>query len=73
MKRKVEKELGEATVKSKKKKEGRKVCLCTPMVELSPKDIWAKLLDTDNLSGQVQNHKEVVQVTAEGGGVVDWG
>ena len=78
---KIEKEQGEAVVKSKKNKDGRKVWLCTALVDISPKDLWAKLLDTDNLTywnttltesktlkklnGDV---KVSYQVTTEGGG-----
>ena len=78
---KMEKEQGEATVKTKKNKEGRKVWLCTAMVDISPKDLWAKLLDTDNLTSwntTVTESKTIkkldgdvkvsYQVTAEGGG-----
>ena len=78
---KVEKEQGEATVKSKKNKEGRKVWLCTALVDISPKDLWAKLLDTDNLTSwnttltESKTIKKLdgdvkvsYQVTAEGGG-----
>ena len=77
----VEKEQGEATVKSKKNKDGRKVWLCTAMVDISPKDLWAKLLDTDNLTAwntTVTESKTIkkldgdvkvsYQVTSEGGG-----
>ena len=78
---KVEKEQGEATVKSKKNNEGKKVWLCSAVVETSPKDLWAKLLDTDNLttwnttlteSRTIKTLEEGVkvsyQVTAGGGG-----
>ena len=78
---KVEKEQGEATVKSKKNKEGRKVWLCTALVDISHKDLWAKLLDTDNLTSwnttltESKTLKKLdgdvkvsYQVTTEGGG-----
>merc|ERR1719350_968394 len=47
---KVEKEDGNATVKVKKNKEDRKVWLCTAIVDVDPKLLWEKLLDTDNLT-----------------------
>ena len=78
---KVVKEEGEATVKSKKNKDGRKVWLCTALVDISPKDLWAKLLDTDNLTSwnttltESKTIKKLdgdvkvsYQVTTEGGG-----
>ena len=40
---KVEKEQGEAVVKSKKNKEGRKVWLCTAKVNVSPQFLWEKI------------------------------
>ena len=80
---KVEKEQGDATVKIKKNKEDRKVWLCTATVDVAPKVLWDKLLDTDNLTtwnttltesktikkldGDV---KVSYQVTSEGGGGV---
>merc|ERR1712142_826036 len=80
---KVEKEEGTAVVKVKKNKEDRKVWLCTATVDVAPKVLWEKLLDTDNitswnttltqsktikkLSGDV---KVSYQVTSEGGGGV---
>ena len=80
---KVEKEEGDAVVKVKKNKEGRKVWLCTAVVDIAPKALWEKLLDTDKLTtwnttltesrtiksldGDV---KVSYQVTAEGGGGV---
>ena len=80
---KVEKEEGTAVVKVKKNKEDRKVWLCTATVDIAPKVLWDKLLDTDNLtswnttltqsktikklSGDV---KVTYQVTSEGGGGV---
>ena len=78
---KVEKEQGEAVVKSKKNKDGRKVWLCTALVDISPKDMWEKLLDTDNLTSwnttltESKTLKKLdgdvkvsYQVTTEGGG-----
>merc|ERR1712083_675747 len=47
---KVEKEEGDAVVKVKKDKEGRKVWLCTAIVDIAPKALWEKLLDTDKLT-----------------------
>ena len=47
---KVEKEQDGATVKSKKNGDGRKVWLCTAMVDLPVQKLWAKLQDTDNLT-----------------------
>merc|ERR1712088_50425 len=47
---KVEKEEGNAVVKVKKNKEDRKVWLCTATVDIAPKVLWDKLLDTDNLT-----------------------
>merc|ERR1712062_341553 len=80
---KVEKEEGNAVVKVKKNKEDRKVWLCTATVDIAPKVLWDKLLDTDNLtswnttltqsktikklSGDV---KVTYRVTSEGGGGV---
>ena len=40
---KVEKEQGEATVKTKKNKDGRKVWLCTATVNVSPKLLFDKM------------------------------
>ena len=40
---KVEKEQGEAVVKSKKNKEGRRVWLCTAKVNVSPQFLWEKI------------------------------
>ena len=78
---KIEKEQGEATVKSKKNKEDKKVWLCTATVGISPKELWEKLLDTDNLTTwnttltESKTIKELdgdvkvsYQVTSEGGG-----
>ena len=78
---KVEKEQGKAVVKSKKNKDGRKMWLCTATVDIAPKALWDKLLDTDNLttwnttlteSKTVKklddNVKVSYQVTTEGGG-----
>ena len=79
----VEKEKGEATVKVKKNKEDRKVWLCTATVDIAPKDLWDKLLDTDNLTAwnttltESKTIKKLdgdvkvsYQVTSEGGGGV---
>ena len=78
---KVEKEQDKAVVKSKKNKDGRKMWLCTATVDIAPKALWDKLLDTDNLttwnttlteSKTVKklddNVKVSYQVTTEGGG-----
>merc|ERR1712183_134866 len=78
---KVEKEDGNATVKVKKNKEERKVWLCTAIVDVAPKLLWEKLLDTDNLTSwnttltQSKTIKKLsgdvkvsYQVTSEGGG-----
>merc|ERR1712183_961847 len=80
---KVEKEDGNATVKVKKNKEERKVWLCTAIVDVAPKLLWEKLLDTDNLTSwnttltQSKTIKKLsgdvkvsYQVTSEGGGGV---
>jgi len=77
---KVEKEQGEATVKVKKNKDDRKVWLCNAIVDIAPKALWEKLLDTDNIttwnstlteSKTIKNLdgdvKVSYQVTAEGG------
>merc|ERR1712154_396592 len=81
---KVEKEQGEATVKTKKNKDGRKVWLCTATVNVGPKLLFDKMKDVDNLTSwnttltQSKTLKAVsgdtkvtYQVTTEGGaGVV---
>merc|ERR1711942_528690 len=80
---KVEKEEGTAVVKVKKNKEDRKVWLCTATVDIAPKVLWDKLLDTDNLTswnGTLTQSKVIktissdikvtYQVTTEGGGGV---
>jgi len=80
---KVEKEQDGATVKSKKNGDGRKVWLCTAMVDLPVQKLWAKLQDTDNLTSWnttlTQSRtlktlpggvKVTYQVTTEGGGGV---
>merc|ERR1712055_749898 len=80
---KVEKEEGNAVVKVKKNKEDRKVWLCTATVDIAPKVLWDKLLDTDNLTSwnttltQSKTIKKLpgdvkvtYQVTSEGGGGV---
>ena len=77
---KVEKEQGEATVKSKKK-DGKKIWLCTALVDIAPKALWSKMLDTDNLTSwnTTLTESKIIktldggvkvsyQVTAEGGG-----
>merc|ERR1712183_1164269 len=78
---KVEKEEGNAVVKVKKNKEDRKVWLCTATVDIAPKVLWDKLLDTDNLTSwnttltESKTIKKLdgdvkvsYQVTSEGGG-----
>eukprot|EP00092_Neocalanus_flemingeri_P008832 GFUD01009506.1.p1 GENE.GFUD01009506.1~~GFUD01009506.1.p1 ORF type:complete len:208 (-),score=79.00 GFUD01009506.1:121-744(-) len=80
---KMEKEQENATVKIKKNKEDRKVWLCTATVNIAPKDLWDKLLDTDNLTAwntTLTESKTIktldgdvkvsYQVTSEGGGGV---
>merc|ERR1712029_727998 len=80
---KVEKEQGEAVVKTKKNKEGRKVWLCTAKVKVSPQFLWDKIEDTDNVTSwnttvtQSKTLKKIsdevkvtYQVTSEGGGGV---
>merc|ERR1712172_346897 len=80
---KVEKEQGEATVKTKKNKDGRKVWLCTSTVNVNPKFLFDKMKDVDNLTSwnttltQSKTLKTVssdtkvtYQVTSEGGGGV---
>merc|ERR1712032_750828 len=47
---KVEKEQGEATVKTKKNKDDRKVWLCTATVNVNPKLLFDKMKDVDNLT-----------------------
>merc|ERR1712098_872981 len=47
---KVEKEQGDAVIKTKKNKDGRKVWLCTATVNVSPSLLWEKMKDTDNLT-----------------------
>ena len=47
---KLEKEQDGATVKSKKNGDGRKVWLCTAVVNLPVQNLWAKLQDTENLT-----------------------
>ena len=76
-----EKVEGEAVVKSKINKEGRKIFLCTATVNVPPKVLEQKMMDIDNLtswnktiteSKVLKNLKKDVfvsyQVTAEGGG-----
>merc|ERR1712172_245308 len=80
---KIEKEQGEATVKTKKNKDGRKVWLCTATVNVNPKLLFDKMKDVDNLTSwnttltQSKTLKTVssdtkvtYQVTSEGGGGV---
>ena len=79
----VEKEQGDAIVKIKKNKDNKKVWLCTATVDVAPKVLWDKLLDTDNLTSwnttltQSKTLKKLdgdvkvsYQVTSEGGGGV---
>ena len=40
---KVEKEQGDAVIKTKKNKDGRKVWLCTATVNVSPSLLWEKM------------------------------
>merc|ERR1712037_344927 len=80
---KVEKEQGEATVKTKKNKDDRKVWLCTATVNVNPKLLFDKMKDVDNLTSwnttltqskilkTVSSDTRVTyQVTSEGGGGV---
>ena len=77
----VEKVEGDATVKSKINKEGRKIFLCSAVVNIAPKNLEKKLMDIENLttwnntiteSRLLENLKKDVflsyQVTADGGG-----
>merc|ERR1712130_544516 len=49
--RKAEKEQGEAVIKTKKNKDGRKVWLCTATVNVSPSLLWEKMKDTQMIVG----------------------